>query len=66
MRSTLLFYLSITAETFTESKFLAYSCEKPCGFFFKFCPVGNLQFDTVSLCSTSTLHCLFKQVQCYV
>jgi len=37
-------YLNITAETFTESKCLAYSCKKPCGFFFKFCPVRNLNF----------------------
>jgi hypothetical protein len=51
MRSTVLFHLNVTAETFTESKFLAYSCEKPCGFFFKFCPVGNLQFDTVFHCA---------------
>jgi hypothetical protein len=37
MTAILLLSLNITAETLTESKFVAYSCEKPCGFFFKSC-----------------------------
>jgi len=40
------FALLLATVTFTKSKFLAYSSEIPCGFFFISCPVGNLQFDT--------------------
>jgi hypothetical protein len=43
--------LNMTAETSTESKFVAYSCEKPCGFFFKSCPFGFLQFEIVFHCA---------------
>jgi hypothetical protein len=49
MRVTL--SLNITAETFTECIFVAYSCEKPCGFFHKSCPVGNLQLEIVFRCA---------------
>ena len=51
MRLTVLFYLNITAEAITESKFVAYSYEKPCRFFFKFCPLSNLHFGTVFHCA---------------
>ena len=59
MRLALLLSLNITAETSTQSKFVAYSSGNPCGFFFKSGPIGNLQFELcVSLCSTNTLNYL--------
>jgi hypothetical protein len=30
---------------------VAYSCEKPCGFFFKSCWVENLQFGSLFCCT---------------
>jgi hypothetical protein len=47
VRVMLMLSLNVTAETFTECKFVAYSCEKPSCLFFKSCPVGNLQFQIV-------------------